>query len=867
MAAGVLPEVAVRLVGDIRDLQAKLATARGDLETTARAGGSSLDKLAAAGKGILLGVGAALASVGAIAIKQAADQESANAALRTSIENAGGSWQQYAKQIDEAEASGRKLGFADDEAARSLATLTQATQSPSVAIKDLGLAMDLARGRNIDLASATAILAKVETGHVALLSRYGINIKDATGATISQEEALRRLAAVYGGSAAADAQTFAGKIRALKEQGMQLAEQLGGVLIPVVLKLGGATVAGVHWLEEHRLAAAALGLVIGGPLVAAMVAYIAVQTRAFAVTALSGAQQAVVLFGRLGAAIRGTTLAEVAFTESAAAQAGTVALGIGATAGLAAAVGLLATTFIGAKKTGDDYAKSIALAGGATVAAQVDALRAKLAELDAQLKGHVLNLGPVHITTDLLGNKYTTLAKDADGVRRAISELTGSNTAFSASAGGAAGAAQTEADKVDAAAQSVKSLQSALIADIDAQRAWRQSTQSVTDARQSLADKQRALSDLQHKAVVDAKAVAQADKQVESTTRSLTSARKALVDAETALDALDHPSERTQAEAKLALSEAWDQQNRSVLAVSDAQAALSKAQNDGQVSDEDRQKAALDLQDAMNSAARASYSYKDADAAVQALTPGGIRQSDAYKSALDNVVTAKQAVKDASDAQREALDQLAIAQLGDTARSTELAAASRDVESAKRSLEDATWNEQVAAWKSQEAHTAETEAISGDADAVATLRGQLEALGNSPSARYGAAILGQLGSAGVPELGVKVGTPGVRQNADAAAALYPGRALGGHAMAGQGYWVGENGPEPFFPRTSGTILPAGSGAGSVVHIENVHVMAGGLDFTSSSDRKRAAKAFAEDVRDALNESGSQRSYQLATRPR
>ena len=46
------------------------------------------------------------------------------------------------------------------------------------------------------------------------------------------------------------------------------------------------------------------------------------------------------------------------------------------------------------------------------------------------------------------------------------------------------------------------------------------------------------------------------------------------------------------------------------------------------------------------------------------------------------------------------------------------------------------------------------------------------------------------------------------------------RASGGRVMAGQSYWVGERGPEPFIPDQSGTILPTsavrmGGGGGSV----------------------------------------------------
>ncbi len=56
------------------------------------------------------------------------------------------------------------------------------------------------------------------------------------------------------------------------------------------------------------------------------------------------------------------------------------------------------------------------------------------------------------------------------------------------------------------------------------------------------------------------------------------------------------------------------------------------------------------------------------------------------------------------------------------------------------------------------------------------------------------------------------------------------RAAGGPVMGGSAYLVGEQGPELFMPRTSGTILPNGSGipgnAGSAVHIASISIGAG-----------------------------------------
>lgn len=72
----------------------------------------------------------------------------------------------------------------------------------------------------------------------------------------------------------------------------------------------------------------------------------------------------------------------------------------------------------------------------------------------------------------------------------------------------------------------------------------------------------------------------------------------------------------------------------------------------------------------------------------------------------------------------------------------------------------------------------------------------------------------------------------------------PGRASGGHVQAGQPYWVGESGREPFIPDTSGRILSSqeanrlmqGGGQGGGVTI-NFHVTAPGGDIPRSTQEQ------------------------------
>jgi hypothetical protein len=86
------------------------------------------------------------------------------------------------------------------------------------------------------------------------------------------------------GQADAAAETFAGKMAAAKAEGQNLMATLGQKLLPVLTKLMTHLMDGVHWLEKHKGAAQALGIVVGTVVVAAILLYTASMIAAAAAT-------------------------------------------------------------------------------------------------------------------------------------------------------------------------------------------------------------------------------------------------------------------------------------------------------------------------------------------------------------------------------------------------------------------------------------------------------------------------------------------------------------------------------------------------------------------------------------------------------
>lgn len=333
--ADFLPPLIAEVRADISQYSAQMATARGETAKLASEGSSNMSKFASVGKTALLGLGAVAVAAGVLGVKAAMEQEEATARLGKAIENSGQSFSRYKDEIAQAEKAAINLGFADEDLDTSLAKLVPVTANVHEGVKLMGLAEDIARGRHIDLSAATDILVKVQTGHVAMLAKIGINTKDATGATISQEEAIKRLSALYGGQASTYAETFAGKLAVLEAKAGEVAEKIGFFLIPIITGLGGALADSITWLTEHKEVAMVLAVVVGGVLVAAMTAYIATSLIAFATT------------GALGVAL--SALVTLALTAAAGLESLAVALGVsmtvatgGAILAVAAVVGLVA---------------------------------------------------------------------------------------------------------------------------------------------------------------------------------------------------------------------------------------------------------------------------------------------------------------------------------------------------------------------------------------------------------------------------------------------------------------------------------------------------------------------------------------------
>lgn len=164
------------------------------------------------------------------ALEGAAKDEASNKRLGASLRANVADWDGNTAAIERGITARQKLGFADDEQRDAMARAVAATHDVAQANDILNTAADLARFKQIDLATATDALIKVEAGQFRMLKSLGIELRD--GAT--QTEALAAVQAVAAGQAREFGETFDGALAGLGEELGELLEDGVKPLVPVL---------------------------------------------------------------------------------------------------------------------------------------------------------------------------------------------------------------------------------------------------------------------------------------------------------------------------------------------------------------------------------------------------------------------------------------------------------------------------------------------------------------------------------------------------------------------------------------------------------------------------------------------------------
>ena len=228
------------LAADIDNLQKGLKKADDEIQTFG-------DKVGAFGKRAAAAFAVAAAAAVAYGtklavdgVKSAIEDEQAQLRLAAALKSATGATDD---QIKATEAyilkTSLATGVADDQLRPAMQRLAVSTKSTEEAQKLLNLALDIAKGRGIELETVANALGRAQDGNTTALGRLGLGLSKSELATLSFTEVQQKLSDLYGGAAAANAETFQGKIDRLKVGFDEAKESLGVALLPQVEKFIG----------------------------------------------------------------------------------------------------------------------------------------------------------------------------------------------------------------------------------------------------------------------------------------------------------------------------------------------------------------------------------------------------------------------------------------------------------------------------------------------------------------------------------------------------------------------------------------------------------------------------------------------------
>lgn len=174
-----------------------------------------------------LAVGGAIVGSLGLMVKAAEAERLSQVKLSVALGNVGVSYADVRKELEATmAATARKTGISDEAQREALSKLVFITGSYERSLSALPVVLDLAAFASMDATSAAMILGRAMSGSTAMLSRYGIYVREGASAT----EILAAVQSKVAGSAKAMASPFA----ILKDQMGEMGESIGRLLIPVL---------------------------------------------------------------------------------------------------------------------------------------------------------------------------------------------------------------------------------------------------------------------------------------------------------------------------------------------------------------------------------------------------------------------------------------------------------------------------------------------------------------------------------------------------------------------------------------------------------------------------------------------------------
>jgi hypothetical protein len=228
----------LKLIADIDDFNKNLN--KGSTEVEGFGGKvEKFGKVAAAAFAAAAVAAAAYAvKIGIDGVKAAIADEAAQVRLAGALERATGATRDQVAAVEQQILkTSLATGVADDQLRPALARLAVSTGDTAKAQELLNLALDVSQATGKPLETVANALGKAYDGNTASLGKLGIGLSAAELKTMSFTDVQNQLSNLFGGAAAANAETFQGRMDRLKVAFDEAKETIGFALLPIIERL------------------------------------------------------------------------------------------------------------------------------------------------------------------------------------------------------------------------------------------------------------------------------------------------------------------------------------------------------------------------------------------------------------------------------------------------------------------------------------------------------------------------------------------------------------------------------------------------------------------------------------------------------
>jgi len=200
--------------------------------------GDALKKGALAFAAVGAAAGAMAVKIGVDAVKAAIEDQQSQKQLAEALKNTTKATDAQVKATEEYITKAQNAtGVTDTKLRAALGNLLRATNDVTKAQKLNNLALDIAFATGNDLEAVTLALSKAYNGNLGALTRLGIPLDANIIKTKDFDAATKVLAETFGGAAAANAETFAGKMEIIKRRLEDAQETIGYAILPILERL------------------------------------------------------------------------------------------------------------------------------------------------------------------------------------------------------------------------------------------------------------------------------------------------------------------------------------------------------------------------------------------------------------------------------------------------------------------------------------------------------------------------------------------------------------------------------------------------------------------------------------------------------